>query len=75
MVLAHDTSCDHHCPYPGFCFVLLCEKENWLCVPQSQWYTGLARDAGAGSRPISLGGPEQQQKAQVSSWGMLSPRD
>ena len=36
----------------GFCFVLLCEKENWLCIPWSQWYTGLAQDAKTSSRPI-----------------------
>ena len=30
---------------PRFCFVLLCEKENPLCVPRSQRYTGLAQGA------------------------------
>lgn len=52
---------------PRFCFVLLYEKENRLCVPRGQRYTGLAQDAKTSFRPISLEHAEQQQEAQVSS--------
>lgn len=40
-----------------FCFILLREKENSLCVPQSQQHTVPTQDAET-SRPVS----EQQQE-------------